>query len=1050
MARPAVSGTTLRFAALVAAVLGSGTHAFTFLYLSVPQHVRVAGVTYARCVEAYQHSLPAPDADFDTYVAAGERAQQEIIRCLAPVGQPQAVWVLVGLSVLLALAAVLYLATPWWIRRRGRLVELTADAFPRLHAELGRLSTVAGLDRPPVFLLDPAAGAPGGLAFGRAGRYAVRLNAGLVPLSITDPGLFRAVVLHELAHVRNRDVSLAYAVVALWRAFVAVALVPLVVLSVYPTLLTDPGQVPWDSPDSGILDDYFRWDVAGYGVTTAQGTMRALLFVGVLYLARNAVLRARETYADARAAEFGAGADLRRVVAAAAARRPAPGWRGRLGRFGVHPTAATRLATIDDPTRAHRPGFGELFGAGLTTMIAFDCLAHYARALPHTGAAGAQAAAWLVAPVVTGILGAVAWRAWQSPEPPADRTRRLVTATLGFSLGWLVGDVMSLSTVPGDWGVLGASSISGQVTFGSGPVMGGYDAGSALVAALLLTGGMLAQAGVLFAAARSWSARGATGRWAWAAGAAVTAVPFAAWIGIWFDVHAAPYLVGHLYSVGTADLARVGVGIWQGPGFALLTLFYPPVEILRERLLVVPVLALAWLYPLAAGLRPWWRRWRAASGSPPAADATGPGHPARPREVPAPDDPRIGEGIRAALRVALLGAAGFAVALLATRAAVRLFAPERAGAADFPGYFYFAQIAAATLVQAVVGGWLTARRRPLGLVLGQLGAMVVAVLATVAILGAQTLGGCLAAFRFASSICRPPNDLPWALRLLRTLAVEGALAALLAGVAVVVASELARRLAARMELDGSAARRAWSAALLVLLLSAGGLAAQGVYASGEGAAVATARPSASASVAPRSAGPGRPLTAAEATAAVRAAERAVPPGWQQTAENEEDSSAQHRYDPAGCRPLATGAYRRALEAGKRASARSTLTNGGRLASTTVEVDVVSYATAVPESVLRDAERKRVNCPRFTVTTATGFQVAYEVRPGAALPLGDQAWRVDYDMSTPSSPPVRGRWSEAIVRVDHTLVTVSMIAVGEPLDEVLLGDLLTRAVSALPR
>jgi hypothetical protein len=77
-------------------------------------------------------------------------------------------------------------------------------------------------------------------------------------------------------------------------------------------------------------------------------------------------------------------------------------------------------------------------------------------------------------------------------------------------------------------------------------------------------------------------------------------------------------------------------------------------------------------------------------------------------------------------------------------------------------------------------------------------------------------------------------------------------------------------------------------------------------------------------------------------------------------------------------------------------------------------------------------------------------VTYEVHPEAAPSLGDQAWRMDYDMSTPSDPSLRGRWSEAVVRVDHTLITVSMTAVGEPLDEVLLDDLLTRAVSALPR
>lgn len=59
------------------------------------------------------------------YVAGSERAQQDMAHCLAPFERPQALWVLVGLAVLLAVAVALALATPGWIRRRDRLVEAT-------------------------------------------------------------------------------------------------------------------------------------------------------------------------------------------------------------------------------------------------------------------------------------------------------------------------------------------------------------------------------------------------------------------------------------------------------------------------------------------------------------------------------------------------------------------------------------------------------------------------------------------------------------------------------------------------------------------------------------------------------------------------------------------------------------------------------------------------------------------------------------------------------------------------------------------------------------
>ncbi|NJP35330.1 M48 family metalloprotease [Micromonospora thermarum] len=1049
-----MTGTTLRFVALVIAVLGTATYAFGSLYYVVPEHAAAGGVTYARCTEAYRHALPAADADLDRYVAASERAQQDLVRCLAPFEQAQAGWVLVGLAVLLAVAAALFLTTPGWIRRRGRLVEVTPGRFPRLHAELVRLTSVAGLARPPSFLLDPAAGSPGGLAFGRVGRYAVRINAGLVPLSVTGPGTFRAVVLHELAHLRNRDVDLAYAVVALWRACVAVALVPLAVVLLYPTIVADPGRAPWD--------------VSGYEPTVAHVGGRAVVFVAVAYLARNAVLRARETHADARVAEFGAGADLRRAVTLTATPHGARGW---LRRLGVHPTVAARLAAVDDPARRHRPGFGELFLAGLTTVIAFSGLSHYVvLAVTHDGAAGPRAAAWIVAPVVTGILGAAAWRARLGPGSPADRTRTVVVAALGFSLGWLVGDLVTISIAPGSWGVFGSPWTGGRVPVGDGATMSGFGAGSALLAAVLLAGGMLAQAGVSAAGARTWSAPGAAGRWAWALGVAVTAVPFAVWIGTWHPVRVAPYLVGHLYSIGAADLARAGVDIWPGPGFAVLTLFYPPLEIFRGRLLAAPVVALAWLYPLAAGL--WGRPGRRHRSAVRRCDAAGPERDAHGlREVvdrapdgpeisssgddargsPVPDDQRLGEGVRAALRVALLGAAGFAGAVLAARAVLRLSVPQLVGTAGFSGYFYYAELAAAGLVQALVGGVLAAKGRPLGLVLGQLGAAVVAVLGTVAVLAGQTLGGCVAAFRFRWSTCDLPDDLPWALRLLDTLAVKGALAALLAGVAVAVVHTAVHGLLARLVAHRPAARWAWSAALLAVLLGTGGGLLRATYVSGKPDGVTAAPvPSAPAAVERPAARPGRALTTAEATAAAEAAARDLPPHWKRTADDEQgNSSAEPSYDPPACQPLATDGFLEPLARDRRASAQLFLGNGGQLASSSMTVTVVSYASAVPDTVLHDAERARARCPRFRTTTADGFQLSYEVHAATAPRVGDQAWRVDYDLSTVAGATVRARMAQATVRVDHTLVTVSMIAIEEPLDEELFLAALTRVVAAMP-
>ncbi|CAM5305805.1 hypothetical protein SALBM311S_08552 [Streptomyces alboniger] len=55
----------------------------------------------------------------------------------------------------------------------------------------------------------------------------MRLNQGLLIKGRQDPEFLRTIVLHELAHVRNRDVDVTYLTVALALAFVPLGLVPL-------------------------------------------------------------------------------------------------------------------------------------------------------------------------------------------------------------------------------------------------------------------------------------------------------------------------------------------------------------------------------------------------------------------------------------------------------------------------------------------------------------------------------------------------------------------------------------------------------------------------------------------------------------------------------------------------------------------------------------------------------------------------------------------------------------------------------------------------------
>ena len=263
--------TDFRFALLIVSVVGSSFFIWNVLHSTAhrPLIVETALACDQALTGAGVGGLFAPGTASTSAIYTSARVFAE---CEAPLERSLAPWMLGGAVLLLGVAGAIYWCIPLWLRRRHNLVPLSDRRFAGAHRVLMALSGEAGLARPPTFLLNPFNRADTGMAFGRLGRYSVVLNAGLVTKFYTDPPAFRAVLLHELAHVRNADVDKTYFAVAVWWAFVAVALVPFA----------------------------FVWLDEGPQAVLAVGT-RVFALTLLVYLSRNAVLRVRETYADVRA-----------------------------------------------------------------------------------------------------------------------------------------------------------------------------------------------------------------------------------------------------------------------------------------------------------------------------------------------------------------------------------------------------------------------------------------------------------------------------------------------------------------------------------------------------------------------------------------------------------------------------------------------------------------------------------------------------------------------------------------------------------------------------
>ncbi|MFF4098599.1 M48 family metalloprotease [Streptomyces sp. NPDC001903] len=329
------------------------------------------------------------------------------LTCTAEYERTKAPWVLVGIALLLALAGLLYWADPKVHVRRHDLTAFAPEADAEQAALMGRLHelvTEAGLHRPPRFLLRLSRREATAHAFGRAGWYAVVLNAGFVTLFRADPARFRAVLLHELAHLRNRDTDIECLTRSLTWAFLPLGVLPLAV-----GLIGSPPQ-----------------DALGVG-------LRAAVLLGLVLLTSQAVLRVREYGADARAASWVVREDLLTALEAAAD-NGRPWWKALRGN---HPTTEQRIRMVHHPERLFRIGFWECCAAGMAAMsagsgflILWWLTAHEADPLNSR-----WAAALVVSPAIAAVIGLGVWRTPQSGHTLRDTALPALGLAAGLALG---------------------------------------------------------------------------------------------------------------------------------------------------------------------------------------------------------------------------------------------------------------------------------------------------------------------------------------------------------------------------------------------------------------------------------------------------------------------------------------------------------------------------------------------------------------------------------------------------------------------------------------
>lgn len=324
--------TDRRFFLLIFAILSSSLYIFSSEIVSLP--LFPVGSEYTRCINQSFPPVSANTGAIGTlfYQCSALPARQEILWLLA-----------LELLVLGVAGLIYYWFLPAWIFRQKQLDPLPEKEFAKVRTYLENLREECKINICLQYVWNSNRSISP-LVFGRRGRYYFFLPYGF--LNVFSSGqmkIFRAIALHEIAHLRNKDVNKAYFAQSIWYSFIGIALLSFCGFSIL------------------ALSSNF----AAGSVFIFNEFIRILIMFAFVYLIRAAVLRSREVYADIEAAQWDGSPE--NIELAVGKLRP-----GRLFRWlEVHPHPDERKVYIKETQRVFRLKFWEAIGVGIAFGMAY-------------------------------------------------------------------------------------------------------------------------------------------------------------------------------------------------------------------------------------------------------------------------------------------------------------------------------------------------------------------------------------------------------------------------------------------------------------------------------------------------------------------------------------------------------------------------------------------------------------------------------------------------------------------------------------------------------
>lgn len=399
------SGVELRFAQLAICVIAAAVFAYNSMYYALPDRAeRFADASsdcQVRAAEAYINFDPA-SGDYD-------QMGDVMGSCLRVAQAEMLVFVLLAVTALLLAALTWYWLTPTFIRQRNGFVPLQVERIGGLEEKLTQLTEAVGVRARPRFVWNPAETHVRALAFGHVRQRYVAVSMPVIAGLLRDDPTARAIVLHELGHIANQDLDLAYLAVTLWNTFVALVL------------------IPW-AFSLWITEELPR-SVAAY----LPVAWRVVAFAVIVLALRNAVLRHREHAADLVASSVDGPIGLERGLGAEV------GSRELIPLRSTHPSGADRLRMIRDPLQLLRVDALQLLALGLACGLALPAILSVA--LMAVRGDYAQLAAALLAGAITAVIVELTLVRGASAPTPVSSLR----LGLAFAVGFVIGPTLAIS-----------------------------------------------------------------------------------------------------------------------------------------------------------------------------------------------------------------------------------------------------------------------------------------------------------------------------------------------------------------------------------------------------------------------------------------------------------------------------------------------------------------------------------------------------------------------------------------------------------------------------